>query len=62
MFTRKIYIVRNSKADSGRKLVEIINPKEVNIQKLADQVDIGSAVKLQIAEYKKKATFKESKV
>ena len=37
-------------------------PKDVNIWKPADQVDIGSAAKLQIAEYKKKATYKKSKI
>ena len=50
-----------AKADSGRKLLKI-NPKDVSIQKPADQVDVGSAAKLQIAEYKKKVTYKESKV
>ena len=50
-----------AKTDSGRKLLKI-NPKDINIQKPADQVDIGFAAKLQIAEYKKKATYKESKV
>ena len=37
-------------------------PKDVNIQKPANEVDIGSAAKLQIAEYKKKATYKNSKM
>ena len=50
-----------AKADSGRQLLKI-NPKDVNIQKPADQGDIGSAAQLQIAEYKKKATYQESKV
>ena len=39
-----------------------IDPKDVNIKKPADQVDIGFATKLQIAEYKKKVTYKKSKV
>ena len=62
-FTLEGFILKETlaKADSGRKLLKI-NPKDVNIQKPADQVDIGSAAKLQIAEYKKKATRKESKV
>ena len=50
-----------AKGDSGRKLLKI-KPKDVNIQKPADQIDIWSAAKLQIVEYKKKATYKESQV
>ena len=49
-----------AKFDSAAKLLKI-NPKDVNIQKPTDQVDRGSAAKLQIAEYKKVA-YKESKV
>ena len=46
-----------AKANSGRKLLKI-NPKDVNIQKPADQVDIGSNAKLQIVENKKKTASK----
>ena len=49
-----------AKADSGRRLLKI-NPKNVYIQKHADQVDIESA-KNQIVAYKKKAIYNESKV
>ena len=50
-----------AKADSGRKRLKI-NPQDVNIRKSADHVDVGSAAKLLISEYKKKSTYKESTV
>ena len=50
-----------AKSNSGKKLL-MITSKDVNIRKPADQVDTGSAAKLQIAEYKKKATYKKSKI
>ena len=57
MVTGKIYLESLDKADSERKLFK---PNGINIQK-PDQVDIRSATMLQTAEYKKKATYKESK-
>ena len=50
-----------TKSNSGKKLLKITS-KDVNIRKPADQVDTGSAAKLQIVEYKKKATYKKSKM
>ena len=56
------YVLKETlaKSGSGRKLLKI-SPKDVNIQKFADQVDIGSAAKLEIGEFKKKATYKKGK-
>ena len=50
-----------AKTDSGKKLLKI-NPQDVNMQKLTDRINIGSVVKLHIAEYKKKTRHKESNV
>ena len=49
-----------AKTDSGKKLLKF-NPKDIHIQKPADQVNVGSAAQLQTAEYKK-AMSRESKV
>ena len=58
-FTLEGFILKEAlaEADSGRKLLKI-NPKNVNIQKPADQVDIGSNAKLEIVENKKKTASK----
>ena len=50
-----------AKSDSRRNLLTI-SPKDANIWKPDDQVDIGCAAKRQIAEYKKEATYKKSKI
>ena len=63
MVTGEKYVLKENlaKSDSGRKLLKV-SPKDVNIWKPADQADIGPGAKLQIAEYRKKATYKKSEI